>query len=265
MLDRFNREISYLRISITDRCNLRCIYCMPEHGIRLMKHDDILSFEEIEQFVKLAVSYGINKIRLTGGEPLVRKNITQLVQTLANIRGVKDLAMTTNGILLDQYAYKLKDAGLKRVNISLDTIDPKQYSEITRNGNIEKVFRGIEAALKSGLHPVKINCVLLNQTYEKKLRLINFCEENQLELRFIHQMDLLKGEFSEVEGGEGGNCAICNRVRLMANGDLKPCLFSSDAYNIRELGYERALNLAVGNKPEAGTVNSNGAFYSIGG
>jgi len=265
MFDRFNRTINYLRISVTDRCNLRCTYCMPEEGIRLLHHADILSFEEIAEFTRLAVANGITKVRLTGGEPLVRKNIVDLVSMLAAIDGLEDLSMTTNGILLPKYAQKLKAAGLKRVNISLDTVNPENYCEITRTGNLEQVLDGIDAAREARLEPIKVNCVLLGQPDEETRQLKQFCEERGLKLRFIHQMNLKTGEFSTVEGGEGGNCSKCNRVRLLANGDIKPCLFSDLSYNIRKLGHQEALNLALGNKPKSGTYNKSGEFYNIGG
>jgi cyclic pyranopterin phosphate synthase len=265
MFDRFNRSINYLRISVTDRCNLRCTYCMPEDGIRMLDHADILSFEEIAEFTKVAVQNGITKVRLTGGEPLVRKDIVELVSMLYAIDGLEDLSMTTNGILLTKYADKLKKAGLNRINISLDTVNPENYCQITRNGNLEQVLEGIEAARKVGLEPIKVNCVLLGQPDEETKHLKIFCEERGLKLRFIHQMNLKTGEFSTVEGGEGGNCSQCNRVRLLANGDIKPCLFSDLAYNIRELGHQEALSLALGNKPKSGTYNKSGEFYNIGG
>ncbi len=265
MLDHYNRNINYLRISVTDRCNLRCTYCMPEDGIQLMKHNDILSFEEIESFVRYTVSTGISKVRITGGEPLVRKNIVGLIKRLSQIEGLKDLSMTTNGILLHKFAKQLKEAGLKRVNISLDTIDPDRYQEITRIGNIKQVFKSIKAAQKVGLTPIKINAVLMGEPDKNIIELQDFCKKNNLQLRFIHQMNLQNGEFSKVEGGEGGNCKICNRIRLLANGDVKPCLFSDLAYNIRELGNEKAFELALNNKPKSGTFNFSGEFYNIGG
>lgn len=265
MLDRFNRTINYLRISVTDRCNLRCTYCMPEDGVQLHEHDDMLSYEEIEEFARLAVLNGITKIRLTGGEPLVRKGIVDLVQKLSNIEGVEDLSMTTNGILLDQFASDLKEAGLNRINISMDTINPDRYCEITRNGDLKKVMDGIVAARNSGLTPIKINAVLLGEPDEELVRLKEFCRKENLDLRFIHQMNLQTGEFSKVEGGDGGNCKRCNRVRLLANGDIKPCLFSDLAYNTRKLGAENALMLAIGKKPKSGTYNQSGEFYNIGG
>ena len=265
MFDRFSRSINYLRISVTDRCNLRCAYCMPEDGIRLLDHSDILSFEEITEFTRFAVQNGITKVRLTGGEPLVRKGIVELVSMLSAINGLEDISMTTNGILLSEYAADLKKAGLNRINISLDTVNPDNYCQITRNGDLAKVLEGIDAAHQVGLQPIKINCVLIGQPDDETIQLRQFCEDRGLKLRFIHQMNLKTGEFSNVEGGEGGNCSKCNRVRLLANGDIKPCLFSDLAYNIRELGSEQALNLALGNKPKSGTYNQSGEFYNIGG
>jgi len=265
MFDRFNRPINYLRISVTDRCNLRCTYCMPEEGIRLMDHSEILSFEEIVEFTRIAVANGITKVRLTGGEPLVRKNIVELVAMLAGIGGLEDLSMTTNGVLLSEFAVDLKKAGLNRINISLDTVNPDNFCRITRKGDLAQVLEGIEAARTAGLEPIKINCVLLGQPDEETKQLRVFCEERGLKLRFIHQMNLKTGEFSTVEGGEGGNCSKCNRVRLLANGDIKPCLFSELAYNVRMLGHQEALNLALGNKPKSGTYNQSGEFYNIGG
>jgi len=265
MFDRFNRNINYLRISVTNRCNLRCSYCMPEEGIQLLDHADILSFEEITDFTRIAIANGITKVRLTGGEPLVRRNIVGLVSMLAALEGLEDLSMTTNGTLLSKYAFELKKAGLNRINISLDTIDADQYRTITRNGELAAVLEGIEMAKIAGLEPVKINCVLLGQSDEDLQKLKQFCEKRGLCLRFIHQMNLKNGEFAVVEGGEGGNCVKCNRLRLQANGDIKPCLFSDLVYNIRKLGHQEALNLTIGNKPRNGTYNQSGEFYNIGG
>lgn len=265
MLDHYKRDINYLRISVTDKCNLRCTYCMPEEGVKLLPHPEILSFEEIVAFAKIAVQNGITKIRLTGGEPLVRNGIVELVKMLSKINGIKDLSMTTNGTLLEKYAENLADAGLKRVNISLDTTNAEQYCSITRNGNIEDVFKGIKAAIIANLTPIKINCVLLGQPDEETIKLQEFCDENQLSLRFIHQMNLQTGEFSLIQGGDGGNCSKCNRIRLLANGDVKPCLFSDLAYNTRELGIEQAINLAIGNKPKTGTYSKSLSFSQIGG
>lgn len=266
MLDKYNRKINYLRISVTDRCNLRCVYCMPENGVPLLKHDDILSFDEIVTVTKIAVQKGIDKIRITGGEPLVRKGIVDLIRMIGKIEGISDFSMTTNAILLDQFAEDLKKAGLHRVNISLDTIDPEKFSQITRGGDIQKVFAGIEAAKNAGLEPIKINCVIKKDHHESDaLTVAKFCNENDLHVRFIQEMNLEKGDFSVVHGGTGGDCGNCNRIRLTANGMIKPCLFSDIQYNVRELGAEKAIDLAVGNKPQSGQVNLTGKFYNIGG
>ena len=266
MYDRYNRHINYLRISVTDRCNLRCRYCMPEEGVTLMDHRDILSFEEITEVVKVAVSLGVDKFRITGGEPLVRKDIVTLVSMIAAIEGVKDLSMTTNGILLEQLALPLKEAGLKRVNISLDTTNEEKFKEITRGGDINRVLKGIEAAKRAGLEPIKINCVVYKSSNEGDAKQVKeFCRLNKLQVRFIHQMNLETGEFSVVEGGEGGNCHLCNRLRLTANGMVKPCLFDEDEFSVRELGAEKALLTALNIKPLNGCLNTKGSFYNIGG
>lgn len=266
MFDRYNRIINYLRISVTDRCNLRCTYCMPEEGIHLLHHKDILTFNEIRDFTKNAVAGGVTKVRITGGEPLVRKGIADLIGMISEIKEIKDLSMTTNGTLLRQFAGELKSAGLQRINISLDTIDPLKFTAITRTGNINDVFDGIRAAGEAGLYPIKINCVVKYSKEEEDARAVaQFCKDNDLEIRYITQMDLVKGHFSTVAGGTGGNCALCNRLRLTANGRLKPCLFSNIEYNIRELGFEQALKLAIDSKPECGSTNETGAFYNIGG
>ncbi len=239
---------------------------MPEQGVPMLNHNDILSFEEIAEVVNVGVDHGIDKVRITGGDPLVRKNIDELIYILAKIEGIKDLAMTTNAILLDKYAGVLAEAGLHRVNISLDTVDPEKYSYISRGGDINKVFSGIEAAQKAGLKPIKINCVVERSSDEPDAQAVKkFGAEHGLEVRFIHQMDLKNGSFSMVEGGDGGNCLQCHRLRLTANGKLKPCLFNDIEYDVRELGPEVAIKKAVENKPECGTMNNLNKFHNIGG
>jgi cyclic pyranopterin phosphate synthase len=266
MFDRYNRQINYLRISVTDRCNLRCKYCMPEDGIRLLDHEDILSFEEIVSFTEIAIARGIDKVRITGGEPLARKNIVFLVQLLNGIPGIKDLSLTTNGILLAGLAKPLKDAGLNRVNISLDTMDPDKYKEITRCGDLEKVMQGIDAAEKAGLLPIKINCVVKKSSDEPDAREVrSFCERRNFKVRFIHQMNLEAGEYTVVEGGDGGNCRMCNKIRLSSDGHLRPCLFDDLSFNVRELGAEKALEMALEAKPEFGTRCVKYTFNMIGG
>lgn len=266
MYDLFNRKINYLRISVTDRCNLRCTYCMPACGTDVLPHEKILRFEEIVDLVAFAAKNGVTKVRITGGEPLVRKGIVDLVGRIAKISGITDLGMTTNGILLDRFALDLKAAGLHRINISLDTVDAKRYTELTRLGNFDDVLRGIEAAKNARLFPIKINCVIKKSSNEPDAQGVKqFCEANGLQVRFIKEMNLETGQFSVVEGGDGGHCATCNRIRLTANGDLKPCLFTDLSYNVRAMGIEAAYLAAIQNKPSCGSLNHKNQFSNIGG
>lgn len=239
---------------------------MPEEGVKLMSHNDILSFEEITEVVNVAVSLGVDKFRITGGEPLVRKDIVTLISMIASVNGVKDLSMTTNGMFLGELALPLKEAGLKRVNISLDTTNKEKFRTITRGGDLNRVLNGIEAAKEAGLKPIKINCVVNKSSNEEEAREVKeFCRINNLQVRFIHQMNLETGEFSVVEGGEGGNCHACNRLRLTANGMVKPCLFDEEEFSVRELGSRNALLGALNVKPLNGCLNTKGSFYNIGG
>ena len=266
LIDSFGRLINYLRISVTDRCNLRCIYCMPIEGIPLMPHSDILSYEEVRTIVQLAAELGINKVRLTGGEPLVRLELPKLVEMLSQIEGIDEVSLTTNGTLLKKHALELKESGLRRVNVSLDTLDSVKYSDLTRGGDIEKVFEGLQAAKDAGLDPVKVNCVVKRSSDEPDaLQVKRFAEENGFQARFIHQMDLATGRYSVVEGGDGGNCEICNRLRLTANGLIKPCLFDARGYPVRDLGAREAILKAVEHKPRCGTYNMQEQFYNLGG
>jgi len=157
--DRYDRLIDYMRISVTDRCNLRCMYCMPANGIRPIEHKEILTYEEIVRVVRVAAGLGVRKIRITGGEPLARRGIPFLISSIRNIEGIEDISLTTNGILLEEYAGELAAAGLSRVNVSLDSLRPDRYKEITRGGDMDRVLRGIERAEASGLLPIKINMV----------------------------------------------------------------------------------------------------------
>lgn len=194
MRDGNGRNINYLRISVTDRCNLRCIYCMPEQGIKILHRDDILRFEDILKIVKAAASLGINKIRYTGGEPLIMKDIDKLIYETSKIQQIKDIAITTNGILLSDMAEKLKEAGLKRVNISLDTLDKEKFRSITRIGNIDKVFESIYKCLSIGLKPVKINTVLLKGFNDAEFDdFLSFIKELPVEVRFIELMPIGEG------------------------------------------------------------------------
>jgi cyclic pyranopterin phosphate synthase len=277
--DSFQRPINYLRISVTDRCNLRCVYCMPEEGVDLMSHDDILTYEEIFTLVKAAAEMGIDRVRLTGGEPLVRAGVSDLVRLIAGIDSINDIAMTTNGILLSQYADELKDAGLHRVNISLDTLKPERFRRITRCGELEDALKGIEAARKAGLDPVKINMVVMAGINDDEIP--DFARKTVEEgwhVRFIEHMpvtdeeplafrlvpvsqirrsieSLGKLEPSQVKAGNGPAkyfrlpdatgtigfitpitehfCYQCNRLRLTADGKLRPCLLSEEEIDIK--------------------------------
>lgn len=157
--DKYERIIDYMRISIIDRCNLRCIYCMPSEGIKPIEHKDVLGYEEIIRIVRIAAGLGVRKIRLTGGEPLIRKDLPYLVSSINTLEGIEDISLTTNGLLLKKYAHALASAGLRRVNVSLDSLHPRRYREITRGGDINNVLEGIHEAEKAGLLPIKINMV----------------------------------------------------------------------------------------------------------
>lgn len=189
--DPFGRNINYLRISVTDLCNLRCRYCMPEEGIPKLSRKDILTVEEIAEIAKVFVKLGINKVRLTGGEPLVRRGILDIVEKIGKLDGLKDLAMTTNGVLLKKYAKELKLRGLKRVNISLDTLNEDKYKYITRRGSIKDVMEGIEAAKKYGLTPIKINTVLVKGFNDDEIEaLAGLTEKEEIDVRFIELMPI---------------------------------------------------------------------------
>ncbi len=189
LIDSYNRHINYLRMSITDRCNLRCIYCMPKEGISLIGHDDILRYEELLRIAGIAVKKGITKIRLTGGEPLVRKGVVQFIAALAAMDGIKDLSMTTNGILLAPAAQPLRDAGLKRLNISLDSLNPDKYTMITRGGDIKQIIAGIKSAQEAGFSPIKINVVVIRGVNDDEIiAFAGLSMEKNLQIRFIEFM-----------------------------------------------------------------------------
>lgn len=191
MKDLFSRRINYMRISITDLCNLRCQYCMPEEGICKKEHDDILSLEEIVEIVKSGAKLGIDKVRITGGEPLVRNGIVEFINMVSNIDGIKDIAITTNGLLLPKYAEDLKKAGLKRVNISIDSLKPDKYKEITRGGDLSKVLEGIQEAIRVGLTPVKLNVVAIGGYNDDEIGdFINLTKDEPIDVRFIELMPI---------------------------------------------------------------------------
>ncbi len=199
LIDSFGRPHNNLRISVTDRCNIRCVYCMPEQ-VEFLPRAELLSFEEIERFVRIAVSLGIDKIRLTGGEPLLRRDIPILVEKLAAIPGVRDVGLTTNGILLAPMARTLRNAGLERINVSLDTMDAAKFARLTRRPGLEKVIEGILAAKDAGFHPVKVNAIAMRGVTEDDVVPLGlFARNHDLELRFIEYMPLDAGHLWERE------------------------------------------------------------------
>ena len=215
--DTFNRRIDYLRISITDRCNLRCIYCMPAEGVKNLPHSEVLRYEEIATVAQAAASIGINKLRLTGGEPLVRLGLSDLIRMLSKIKGIDDIALTTNGILLKRFASELKEAGLKRVNISLDSLKKDRYQHITRTGQIKDALEGIEFAKEIGLNPVKINMVVIKGTNDDEVTdFARLSIEKGWHVRFIEPMPFVDNTtFSFVPIGE-----IIERLKVL--GTLEP-------------------------------------------
>lgn len=191
MKDGLGRNINYLRISVTDRCNLRCRYCMPEEGIEKKRHTDMLTLEELFEVVEVCTELGTDKIRITGGEPLVRKGLTGFIENISRLDMIKDIAVTTNGVLLKKYAEELKAAGLKRINVSLDTMDKDKYAYMTRGGDVNNVLEGIEEALKVGLTPIKINTVLVKGFNEDEMGdFLKLTLQENIDVRFIELMPL---------------------------------------------------------------------------
>ncbi|RLE28388.1 GTP 3',8-cyclase MoaA [Candidatus Acetothermia bacterium] len=276
-LDRFGRRITYLRVSVTDRCNFRCIYCMPPQGVPWRPHREILRYEEIVRIVEAAASLGVRKVRLTGGEPLVRKGLPGLVRELAGIPGIEEVVLTTNGSLLAEQAAALARAGLARVNVSLDSLRPERFHRITRLGRLEDVWAGIRAARAAGLVPIRLNAVVLRGVNENEVVDITALARQGFQVRFIEWMPLgsvgmefrerfVPGEeirarveeglgpltplreegparvYALPDGGEVGFitafsapfCATCNRMRITADGKLRPCLLSPLELDLRE-------------------------------
>jgi cyclic pyranopterin phosphate synthase len=314
--DSFGRVIDYLRISVTDRCNLRCVYCMPPQGIALKTHDEILRYEEIERLVRAAAALGVRKVRLTGGEPLVRPNIEHLVEMIAAVPGIQDVSMTTNAVLLDRRAETLARAGLRRVNVSLDTLRADRFEWITRFGHIADVWRGLQAAERAGLAPIKLNVVVVRGMNDDELAdFAALTFDHAWHVRFIELMPVsnegdwgehlpppddrlvtaeeMQARLSARFGAEcfsesamplaPGNgpartfglpgakgvvgfitpvsqhfCPTCNRLRLTADGKLRPCLLAEGEVDVMsalrsgasEAEVQVLLLRAVGNKPE---------------
>jgi cyclic pyranopterin phosphate synthase len=280
LLDPYSRHIDYLRLAVTDRCNLRCVYCMPADGVPQLRHEDILSYEEMVRFLRISVQAGISKVRLTGGEPLVRKDLDFLIREISALREDVDISLTTNGTLLARQAEKLAAAGLKRVNVSIDSLDPESYRRITRTGDLADALAGVEAALDAGLEPVKINVVVLKHLFDELEGFVDLVRRLPVHVRFIEYMSPCgmfddsyyvsaeeikkrlaeRGELTRsdlppmgagparyysLRGARGTIgfispvsshfCPECNRLRLTADGKMKPCLFSQQEDDIREI------------------------------
>lgn len=278
MKDRFGRNITYLRISVTDLCNLRCKYCMPESGVKSLCHSDILSIEEIVEIVKVASKNGIKKIRLTGGEPLVRRGFINLCKEISKIDEIEDIAITTNGVHLKAMADELFENKVRRINFSLDTLVKEKYNDITRRNDFDKTMESLFYAIKKGFK-VKINVVLIGGFNDDEIHdFVNLANDYDLEVRFIELMQIGETanwsknkfvsnkivlekvpelEFDGVSGvakiykikGQKGRiglispiscsfCEDCNRIRLTSDGKLKPCLHSRDEINLKGLSGE---------------------------
>lgn len=295
MQDVFGRNITYLRLSVTDKCNLRCRYCMPSEGICSIEHEKILTQEEMIMAVKASSSLGIRKVRITGGEPLVKKNILSIVEGISQLEGIDNISMTTNGTLLSSFAADLKKAGLRNINISLDTLDSEKYRTITRIGTLDDALSGLESALSADFEKIKINSVLMGGFNDDEIeKLSSLTLKYPVDVRFIELMPMTEDEFFspgffisnrkvletlpalERVGsddsvaklyrlpGARGNiglisplsdhfCFSCNRLRLTADGHIKPCLHSRLEYPIKGLDYQGMVEMfkkAILSKPQ---------------
>lgn len=295
MLDSFDRDITYLRLSVTDRCNLRCRYCMPLEGVCKKMHEEMLTEEEMIRVVAAAASLGISKVRITGGEPLVKKNIVSICEHVVGVKGIEEVCLTTNGILLPQYAKALHGAGVNRLNISLDTLTPEKYAYITRTGELNNALQGLYAALDVGFEKIKINAVLIGGFNDDEIAsLAQLTMQHPMDVRFIELMPMYEsGDFDgnrfvscskvldvlpdlqpvtvsdgvaqlyRLAGAQGNIglirpisahfCGTCNRIRVTADGKLKPCLHSGDEYNLKGLAFDElqaVMKEAIHNKPQ---------------
>lgn len=295
MIDQYGRNITYMRLSVTDRCNLRCRYCMPAEGVCLKEHRQMLTEDEMITAVEAAASLGIRKLRITGGEPLVKRNIVSICRRAAMVEGIEEVCLTTNGIFLPKLAEPLKAAGVKRINLSMDTLNPEKYAYITRIGTLDSFMAGLNSALDAGFEKVKINAVLIGGFNDDEIvDLAELTRQYPVDMRFIEMMPMYdSGDFREAsfvpytkvlealpdveavpaDGGVAklyrlpgakGNiglisplnahfCGTCNRIRLTADGRVKPCLHSGDEYSLKGLdfdGMKAVLEQAIWNKPQ---------------
>ena len=295
MIDQFGRNVTYLRISVTELCNLRCRYCMPEEGVCKKNHADMLTEDEMILAVEAAAALGITKLRVTGGEPLAKKNIVSICRRAAAVPGIREVCLTTNGILLPQLAKPLKEAGVRRLNLSLDTLSPEKYAYITRCGSLDDFWKGFHAALDAGFEKIKLNAVLIGGFNDDEIvPLAELTRRYPVDMRFIEMMpmcdsagfgadayipytrvlDVLpevcpvpkdggvaklyrlpgaKGNIGLISPVSAHFCGECNRIRLIADGRVKPCLHSSAEYPLKGLdfdGMKAQLERAIGGKPQ---------------
>lgn len=295
MIDNYGRDINYIRISVTELCNMRCRYCMPEEGVEKRSHEEMMTAEETLMAARAAVSLGISKIRITGGEPLVKRGIVRLCKEIAEIEGVDELCITTNGTLLKQFAAPLKEAGVDRLNISIDTLDPEKFAYITRLGNLQDVLEGIDAAFEAGFDKIKLNVVLMGGFNDDEIEdFVGLTRDRDIEVRFIELMPIGGGiefekadfiscetvldkvpELTALDMNDGvatmyalpdakgrvglirpiscDFCSGCNKIRLTADGMLKPCLHLDGEISIKGLDEEKVaavMEKAILDKPK---------------
>ena len=225
LIDSFGRIHTNLRISVTDRCNIRCFYCMPEAGVKFVPRDEILSFEEIERFVRIAVGLGVDKLRVTGGEPLVRRDLPVLIRRLAAIPGIRDLALTTNGVALPELAEELYSAGLRRINVHLDTLDRERFRQVTRRDDLDRVLEGLETARRLGFAPIKLNAVAVKNLVEPDVvPLTRYARENDFEVRFIEFMPLDAQQL-----WDRGKVLLAEDIICMLSSEIAPLVEIPDA------------------------------------
>ena len=294
MIDSYGREITYMRVSVTELCNFRCRYCMPENGVCKKSHEEMLTEDEMIQAIEAAASLGIRKLRITGGEPLIKKNIVSICRRAAAVPGIREVCITTNGTLLPALAGPLREAGVKRLNISLDTLDPEKFRYISRVGELEQAVSGIRAALDAGFEKVKLNAVLIGGFNDDEIpALAELSRRYPLDVRFIELMPMYdSGDFGpeafipykvvleklpelveeapdggvaklyRLPGAQGSIglispisahfCSECNRIRLTADGKIKPCLHSGDEYSLKGKDFDgmvEELRCAILHKP----------------
>ena len=306
MNDTLGRKITYLRLSVTDLCDLRCIYCMPEHGVPKRAHSEICSLEELCDMAAAAVSLGVRKVRITGGEPLVRRGVVSLCQMLRALPGLEELCLTTNGVRLPELAAPLREAGVDRLNVSLDTLRPERYRSITRIGELSSVLRGLDAAEAAGFSHTKLNCVLMGGVNDDEIEdFVRLTQARPLSVRFIELMPMgacakwekarflpagavldripelepagtdgvsrlyripgAAGTVGLIEPMSHAFCAECSRIRITADGELKPCLHADTEIALRGLHGEAlldAIRQGIARKPERHALTRDGQSHA---